>query len=96
MAGEQLVKTAPSPYTSVALVQLGVVTNRLFRRHVTGCAHHFHRARDRTFRFDQPRQSEIGQMRFAFCIQQNVPRLDVSMQYPVLMRVMDRARQLCD
>ena len=41
-------------------------------------------------------QSEIGQMRFAFCIQQNVSRLDVSMQNAVFMRVMHGARDLGD
>src|SRR6516164_2892833 len=33
-------------------------------------------------------------MRFAFCIEQNVPRLNVTMQNAVLMRVMHSARYL--
>src|SRR4029077_8055430 len=33
-------------------------------------------------------------MRFAFCIQQDVPRLDIAMQYPVFMRVLHRAGHL--
>src|SRR2546430_13451582 len=33
-------------------------------------------------------------MRFAFCIEQDVPWFDVSMQNSVFMRVMHRARQL--
>src|SRR5262245_38914929 len=35
-------------------------------------------------------------MRFAFCIHQDVPRLDIAMHYPVFMRVMNGARYLCD
>ena len=35
-------------------------------------------------------------MRFAFCIQQNVSRLDVAMQNAVFMRVMHCARHLRD
>ena len=35
-------------------------------------------------------------MRFAFCIEQNVPRLDVAMQNAVLVRVMNSARDLRD
>src|SRR5437773_10949816 len=35
-------------------------------------------------------------MRLAILVQQNIPRLDVPMQNPVLMRVMNRARYLCD
>ena len=35
-------------------------------------------------------------MRFAFCIEQNVPRFDVAMQNAVFMRVMNRAGDLRD
>jgi hypothetical protein len=33
-------------------------------------------------------------MRFAFCVEQDIARLDVAMQDSVLMRVIKRARQL--
>ena len=46
--------------------------------------------------FDQSRKTEIGQMRFAFCIEQNVPRLDVAMKNAVFMRVMNSARDFRD
>ena len=71
-------------------------TGRLFRRHVAGRAQHLHRARNGALCLDQSRQTEIGEMRFAFCIQQNVSRLDVAMKNPVLMRVMDGAGDLGD
>src|SRR5438552_10025926 len=35
-------------------------------------------------------------MRFAFCIQQNVSRFDVTMQNSMFVRVMDRSRHLGD
>ena len=35
-------------------------------------------------------------MRFAFCIEQNVSRFDVTMQNAVFMRVMNSARDLRD
>ena len=52
--------------------------------------------RDTAFRFDQSGKAEIGQMRFAFCIEQNVSRFDVPMQNSVFMRVMNSARDLRD
>ena len=76
--------------------ELGVISDCLFRRHVTRRAQHFHRARDGALRFDQSRQPEIGEMWFAFCVEQNVSRLDVAMQNAVLVRVMNSARQLGD
>ena len=35
-------------------------------------------------------------MRLAVCIDQNVPRLDIAMQNPSLMGIMNSARQLDD
>src|SRR4029077_1165483 len=37
-------------------------------------------------------EAKIGKVRFAFCIQQNVCRLDVPMQNTVFMRVVNGAR----
>ena len=68
----------------------------MFRRHVTGRAQHFHRARDRALSLDQSRQTKVGQMRFAFLIEQNVSRLDVAMKDAVLVRVMNGARYFRD
>jgi len=39
-------------------------------------------------------KAKIGKMRFAFCIQQNVSRLDVPMRIPCSWCVMNRARDL--
>ena len=52
------------------------------------------RAGDGALRFSQPRQSEVGKVRFAFCIEQNVSWLNVSMENAALMRVMHSAREL--
>ncbi len=35
-------------------------------------------------------------MRLAVCIQQDIPRLNVAMEYPVFMRVVNRVCQLCN
>jgi hypothetical protein len=42
--------------------------------------------------FYQARQTEVGEMRFAFGIDQNVARLNVSMENAALVRVMHSAR----
>ena len=65
---------------------------RLFRRDVTRRAHELRRARHRALGFDQPGQAEIGQMRLAFMVEQDVSRLDVAMEDAALMRVVHAAR----
>ena len=90
MASEQLVKHCAKSVNIRGACELRVISHRLFRRHVTGRAQNFHRARDSALRLDQPGQPEIGEMRFAFCVEQNVSGLDVSMQDAVLMRVVKR------
>src|SRR5205807_8734117 len=40
--------------------------------------------------------AKICQMRFAFCIEQNVSRFNISMQNAVRMRVMNCSAYLCD
>ena len=96
MIGEQLVKDGTKSINIRCTCRLRVATNRLFRRHVTWRAQHLHRARRRTLRFDQSGKTKIGKMRFAFYIEQDVSRLNVSMHNPVLMRVMHGARHLRD
>src|SRR6266487_6108327 len=95
MAGEQLVKDCAKSVNIRCAGELRVVTGGLLRRHVTWCAQNLQRARDRALCLDQPRQTEIGEMRFAFCIEQNIAGLDVTMQDTVLMGMMKRASQLC-
>jgi hypothetical protein len=73
-----------------------VVSYGLFWRHVTGRAQNFHGARHRAFCLDQPRQPEVGQVRFTFLIEQYVSRLDVAMEDAVFMRVMDGSSDLRD
>src|SRR6266540_4070467 len=68
-----------------------VVSHCLLWRHVTWRAQNFQRARHRALRFDKSRKTEVGEMRFALLVQQNVSRLDVAMQNPVLMRVVNGA-----
>ena len=96
MTGEQLVKHCAKSINICDAADGRVVSHCLFRRHVTGRAQHFQRARDGALGFDQSGKTKIGQMRFAFFIEQNVSRLDVAMQNAVLMRVMHGARDLRD
>src|SRR6476660_2300587 len=74
--------------------ELRVTTSCLFWRHVTRRAERFnHCARNRTFSLDKPCQAKISKMRFALCIYQDVPRLDISMQDPPLVGIMNSARK---
>ena len=47
-------------------------------------------------RLDESREAEVGQMRFAFCVEQNVSWFDVAMKNAVLVRVVNSARYLRD
>ena len=96
MPGQQLVEDGAKSINICRVGELRIVSHCLFRRHVTGRAQHFHRARDRALSLDQSRQTKIGQMRFAFLIEQNVSRFDVTMKDAVLVRVMNRPRYLGD
>jgi hypothetical protein len=96
MASEQLVKHCAESVDIRGATDARVISHRLFRRHVAGRAQNFHCARDATLCFDQPCQSEIGEMRFAFCVQQNVSGFDIAMQDAVLMRIVHRPRQFGD
>src|SRR5436189_4862397 len=73
-----------------------VVTHGLFRRHVTRRAKNVQGLRDTTFRFDQSSKTKIGEVRFAFCIEQNIPRFDITMKNSMFMRVMNNACDLSD
>src|SRR6266516_3492120 len=96
MASEQLVKHRAESVDIRGVSDTRVISYRLFRRHVTGRAQNFHRARDSALRLDQPCQPEIGEVWFAFCVEQNVSGFDVSMEDAVLMRIGNRAGQLGD
>src|SRR6266487_265748 len=96
MASEQLVKHCAESVDVRGARNARVISHCLFRRHITGSAQNFHRARSGTLCFDQPGQPEIGEMRFAFCVEQDVSGFDVSMQNAVFMRVMNCAGQLGD
>src|SRR5204863_2883532 len=56
-------------------------------------AERFCRTSNGAFCLNQPGQSKIGQVWFTFGIEQNISRLNVAMQNPVLMRVVDGACQ---
>ena len=96
MASEQLVKHGAKSVDICRASDARVISHRLFRRHVAGSAQNFHRARDGTLCFDEPCQPEIGEMRFAFCVEQDVSGFDVSMEDAVLMRIVNCAGQLGD
>src|SRR5436190_3589951 len=63
---------------------------------LTRRSQHVHGVSDSALRFQQPGQSEISKLRFAFGIEENVARLNVAVQDAVLMRVVNRARQFRD
>ncbi len=92
----KLVKHCAKPIDICGAREFSSFTNRLFRGHVAWRPQNFLRARNGALCLDQPRESEVGEMRFAFLIEQNVTRLDVAMKDTVLMRIMDRARDLRD
>src|SRR5204862_686930 len=73
-----------------------VISHGLLWRHVTWRAQNFQRARDGALRSDQACKAKIGQVRFTFCIEQNVPRLDITMENSMFMRVMNNACHLRD
>src|SRR5206468_11196796 len=74
----------------------GIIASRLFWRHVTRRAQNFQGARDGALCFHQACQAEIGQVWFAFCVEQYVSRFNVAMKDAMLMRVMNGARQFRD
>src|SRR6266508_4612118 len=88
---QQLVKYCAEPIDICGAADSRVVSHCLLWRHVTWRAQNFQRARHRALRFDKSRKTEVGEMRFALLVQQNVSRLDVAMQNPVLMRVVNGA-----
>src|SRR4029077_1895290 len=96
MTSEQLVKHCAQSVDIRGASDPRVISHRLFRRNVTWSAQNFHRARDGTLCFDQSRQTEVGEMRFAFCVEQNVSGFDVSMEDTVFMRIVTGAGQLGD
>src|SRR5438094_1298160 len=83
---QQLVKYCAKSIDICDVADTRVVSHCLFWRHVTGRAQNFQRVRDGALTLDQSRQAKISEVRFAFCIQQNVSRLDVSMKDAVFMR----------
>src|SRR5437667_12718142 len=96
MASQQLVEHRAKAINIGEAADGRVITYCLFRRHVTGRAQHFHRARDGALRLDQSCQSEVREVWFTFLVEQDVSRFDVAMKNVVLMSVINGARHLCD
>ena len=94
MASKQMVKHRAQSIHVCCGCELAAIAQRLFRRHVTRRAQRFNCAGDSALSFSQPRQAEVGKVRFTFCIDQNVSWLNVSMENAALMRVMHSAREL--
>jgi hypothetical protein len=92
MTGEQLIENCTETVHVCCARKLGILTSRLFWRHVARRTQYLQRARDGAFRLNQSRQPEISQMRFALPIQQNVTRFYVSVQDSLFMREMHRTR----
>src|SRR5207244_7752466 len=96
MAGEQMVKNRSETVHICCMRELCDVTLRLFGRHVTGRPQNLRRPGNSTLCLDQAGQTEIGQMGFALRVEQDVPRLNVSMQDAAFMCVMNNACHLRD
>src|SRR6266513_4448141 len=75
--------------------KLRSVASSLFGRHVTRRAQRFHhRAGNGAFSFNKPCQAKISEMWLAFSIYQDVSGLNISMQNPSPVRIMNGVRQL--
>ena len=91
MGGQKLVKHCAKSINIRRVADGCIVAHSLFRRHVTGRAQYFHRARDRALCLNQPRQPEVGEVRFTFLIEQDISWLDVAMKNAVLVRIVNGA-----
>ena len=69
-----------------------MLARSLLRRHVEGSAENGERLREIAFALEPFRQAEVAHERFVGAIEQDIPRLQITMQNPVLMRELDRAR----
>ena len=95
MTGQQLVEYGTKPINIRCDGKSRVITGSLFRCHVTGRAQYLRCALPCSL-LDEPRQSKVGQVRFALSINQDIPGPDVTMKDAVLVRVMNRASYLDD
>ena len=85
MSGEHVIENRTESVNIGSACELGSVASSLFWSHVTRRAERFyHCARNGTFSLNKPCQAKIGKMRFAVCIYQDVPRLDIAMENPPL------------
>src|SRR5439155_20269091 len=89
MAGKQLIKDCAKSVNIRCARGLRLVTSGLLGRHVTRRSQYLQCSRDRALCFHQPRQPEVSQMRFALCVEQDIARLNVTMQNAVLVCVMN-------
>src|SRR4029450_4233140 len=96
MSCEKLVKHCTKPVQICCAREFCGPPGCLFRRHVTGCAQHLQCACDRALRFNQAGETKVSQMWFAFFVEKDVSRFDVSMQNAVFVRVMYSACHLRD
>src|SRR6516165_12686777 len=96
MASEQLEKYCAQSIDVCHTADSRVVSQCLLWRHVAGRAQYFESARDSALSFNQSREPEVGQMRFAFLIEKNVSRFDVAVKDAVLVCVVNGARYFGD
>ncbi len=91
--GQQLVENnAQTEYVAAAINPMALAA-RLFRAHVTGCAG---KCRSTADVFLAKRQSEIGDVRLAGCIEENVSGLDVAVDQALAMGIVQRLRDSRD
>ena len=96
MTSEQLIEDGAEPVNIGRARELRDVSGGLLGRDVTRGSQDVAGLRDRAFRFHQARQPEVGQMRFALDVEQNISRLDIAMNDSALMRVVRGAGEARD
>ena len=75
---------------------LASLPTRLLRRHVTRRPHDLTRAGQTAIAFQRLRQAEVGDPRIAVLIEQDVRRLQVTMNHPALVSVFDGLADTAD
>src|SRR5262249_7869364 len=96
MTGEQMIKYRAESIDVRGIGDPVSLAISLFRVHITWRAQHFSRAGDAVRRFHQSCQTKVCEMRLAFRIHQDVPRLNVPMQDSMLMCIVHCAPKFSD
>ena len=96
ITSQQVIKHRAKPIHIGRVSDLLSLAISLFRGHIARRAQRFPRPSNAVCRVNHPRQTKVCEMRFAFCVYQDVPRFDIPVQNSTFVRILDRARQPCD